>query len=171
MITAVQPLLKTLIEIIFLRKGPEAIPYSSVLAGLIVAFWLTSSVIVSLLLQEDGESGFFRGLFISIVAIAAYAAVLVMMRKSRRMLQTFSAILGCGALISLAAAAGVVIFRYVLDETSAALIALLIIFWSVPVEGHIIARAIDRHWYEGIVIAALVFVLQLYIEFSIMPPR
>ena len=27
--------------------------------------------------------------------------------------------------------------------------------WSVPVEGHIIARAIDRHWYLGIAIAVL----------------
>ncbi len=171
MITAVQPLLKTLIDIIFLRKGPEAIPYSSVLAGLIVSFWLMSGVVVSLLLQDNGESSLFRSLLISMIAIAAYAAVLVLAQRSRRMLQTFSAILGCGALISLAAAAGVVIFSFVLNETWAGLIALLIIFWSVPVEGHIIARAIDRHWYVGIVIAGLVFVLQLYIEFSIMPPR
>ena len=171
MIAAVQPLLKTLLDIIFLRKGPEAIPYSNVLAGLIVAFWLMSSVVVSLMLQGSDGSSFFRSLIISMIAIAAYAAVLVLAQKTRRMLQTFSAILGCGALISLAAAAGVVIFSYVLDETWAALIALLIIFWSVPVEGHIIARAIDRHWYVGIVIAGLVFVLQLYIELSIMPPR
>ncbi len=43
------------------------------------------------------------------------------------------------------------------------LIANLILLWSVPVEGHIIARAIDRDWYIGILIAVLVFGLQLII--------
>jgi len=34
----------------------------------------------------------------------------------------------------------------------------------VPVEGHIIARAIDRHWYVGIVIAVGVFIFQYVIN-------
>jgi hypothetical protein len=40
------------------------------------------------------------------------------------------------------------------------LVANLILLWSVPVEGHIIARAISRHWYIGVLIAIAVFVLQ-----------
>lgn len=166
-----QLLFKTLIDIIFLRKGPESIPCSSVLTTMVAAFWLLSSLLVSILLQRDGESSFLRGLLISMIAVAAYAFVLVVMQKGSRMLQTFAAILGCGALISLSAAATVVLFTALIGESWAALLALLIIFWSIPVEGHIIARAIDRHWFQGIAIAAAVFVLQLYIEFSIMPAR
>jgi hypothetical protein len=37
------------------------------------------------------------------------------------------------------------------------------LLWSVPVEGHIIARAMGRHWYIGILIAITVFVLQFVI--------
>jgi hypothetical protein len=39
----------------------------------------------------------------------------------------------------------------------------LILLWSIPVEGHIIARAIDRHWYVGIGAALAVFVFQLFL--------
>jgi hypothetical protein len=43
------------------------------------------------------------------------------------------------------------------------LIANLILLWSVPVEGHIIARATERHWYIGILVALAVFILQYLI--------
>jgi len=75
-------------------------------------------------------------------------------------LQTISAILGCGALISLAFVAEFVLFTPFLGQSISALVAQLILLWSVPVEGHIIARAIDRHWYVGILIAISVFALQ-----------
>jgi hypothetical protein len=43
----------------------------------------------------------------------------------------------------------------------ASILATLIIFWSVPVEGHIIARAIQQHWFAGIAIAMVVFIMQV----------
>ena len=46
----------------------------------------------------------------------------------------------------------------------AGLIATLIIFWSVPVEGHIMARAIGQHWFIGIGIAVIAFMLQYGIQ-------
>jgi hypothetical protein len=46
----------------------------------------------------------------------------------------------------------------------------LILIWSVPVKGHIIARAIDSHWYTGIAIAMTIFITQ-YVSYQAMTGR
>ena len=46
----------------------------------------------------------------------------------------------------------------------------LTLLWSIPVEGHIIARAIDRHWYIGILVAIGVFFLQAMVYSRIITP-
>ena len=74
-----------------------------------------------------------------------------------------AAIIGCGAIILLAFVVGYAVLDPLLGDGVSSAIANLIMLWSVPVEGHIIARAIDRHWYIGILIAVGVFVLQLFI--------
>jgi hypothetical protein len=45
----------------------------------------------------------------------------------------------------------------------------LVLLWSVPVEGHILARTIDRHWYVGIVVAMAVFIFQFYLMYLLDP--
>ncbi len=79
-------------------------------------------------------------------------------------MQTVSAIGGCGAVISLAFVAVYVIFLPLLGEIPAAVAASLLLLWSVPVEGHIIARAIGRHWYIGLLLAIAVFALQYVVQ-------
>ena len=86
-----------------------------------------------------------------------------------RLLQAVMALLGCGALISLVFVAMDTVLPAVSGETAAGIVATLILLWSVPVEGHIISRTIERHWYVGIAIAISVFVLQLVL-YSIFDP-
>jgi len=150
-------------EIVLLRKGPDSIPRSAVLLIMIVVLWLFSSLAVLALIEQFDESDFLLGLFTALVGILCYAAVVVISGHSPRVLQTVSAVLGCGALISLAFVAEFVLFTPFLGQSISGIVAQLILLWSVPVEGHIIARAIDRHWYVGILIAISVFVLQFVI--------
>ena len=161
------PLIRTLFDIVLLRKGPEAIPRSGVLLVLIVGLWVFSSLAALALISRFDESDFFLGLFSGMVGILCYAALVVVSGHATRVLQTISAILGCGALISLAFVAEYVLFMPFLGEVPTGLIANLILLWSVPVEGHIIARAIERHWYIGILIAIGVFALQ-YVIYSVV---
>lgn len=161
------PLIRTLFDIVLLRKGPEDIPRSPVLFGLILGLWLFSSLSALALISQFDESDFFLGLFSGLVGIVCYAALVVVSGHASRLLQTISAILGCGALISLAFVAEYVLFLPFLGEVPTGLIANLILLWSVPVEGHIIARAINRHWYIGILIAIVVFALQ-YVVYSVV---
>jgi hypothetical protein len=156
----VLPLIRTLFDIVLLRKGPEDIPRSWLLFFLVVWLWMFSSLAAVALIEQFDETDFFLGLFSGVVGIACYAALVVVSGWPGRVPQTISAILGCGALISLAFVAEYVLFMPFLGEVPTGLIANLILLWSVPVEGHIIARAMGIHWYIGIVIAIAVFVLQ-----------
>jgi len=162
-------LIKTLFDIVLLRKGPEAIPRSWLLFLITVLLWLFSALAALALIEQFDDSDFFLGLFGGTVGLACYAALVVVSGHSDRLSQTMSAIIGCGALISLAFVAEYVLFLPILGGGATGLIANLVLLWSVPVEGHIIARAINRHWYLGILIAIGVFALQ-YFVYSLIAP-
>jgi hypothetical protein len=158
-----QSLLKTLFDITLLRKGPEDLPGSFVSLAMIIVLWLFSGLAGVVLIERFSEADFVLGLFSGMVSILCFAAVVVLSGHPARLLQTISAIIGCGSLISIAVVAEYVLIKSFLGVQPAGIIATLIVFWSVPVKGHIIARAIERHWYLGIVIAIVVFGLQLVV--------
>lgn len=164
------PLIRTLFDIAIMRKGPEAIPGSWLLLGMSLALWLFSSLSGLALIARFDETDFFQGLLSGMAGIVCYAVVVVMSGYSARLLQTVTALIGCGALIFLTFVAEFVLFTPFVGERLTGLIANLILLWSVPVEGHIIARAIDRHWYIGFLIAIAVFALQ-YIFYNVVAPE
>jgi hypothetical protein len=164
------PLVKTLFDITLLRKGPDSIPASVMLLLLVVALWLFSSLTILSLIEQYEERDFIIGLYTALAGVVAYTAILVVAGHAARAMQTITAILGCGALISLACVAEYVLFTPFLGQPITGIVAQLILLWSVPVEGHIIARALDRHWYLGIVIAIVVFVLQYVIYSAMLSP-
>ena len=153
----------TLFDIVRLRKGPEAIPYSWVLCLVVLTLWLLAGFAIALATESIDDQDFLNSTFTGVVALACYAAIVVSSGHTPRLLQTATAILGCGALISFLYLVETVVLGALIGEPVTTLIAMLIVFWSVPVEGHIIARAINRHWYVGIVAAMAVFVFQWFL--------
>lgn len=153
----------TLFDIVRLRKGPEAIPYSWVLCLVVLTLWLLAGFAIALSTESIDDQDFLNSTFTGVVALACYAAIVVSSGHTPRLLQTATAILGCGALISFLYLVETVVLGALVGEPVTNLIAMLIVFWSVPVEGHIIARAIDRHWYVGIAAAMAVFVFQWFL--------
>jgi hypothetical protein len=162
-------LVHTLFDIIRLRKGPDAIPHSSLLFAMAIALWLFASVAVIATSAEPDLRDFLFGVVTAAAGLLCYVAIVLFAGRAPRLLQTVTAIIGCGALLSVLYVAVDVFLAPFLGENLTGLVAMLILFWSVPVEGHIIARAIDRHWYVGIVAAMAVFVLQLFL-YSIIDP-
>lgn len=160
-------LVRTLFDITLLRKGPDSIPSSGILLLLVVGLWLFASLTILSLIEQYDERDFIIGLYTALAGVVAYTVILVAAGHASRAMRTMTAILGCGALISLAFVAEFVLFMPFLGPTITGIVAQLILLWSVPVEGHIIARALGRHWYIGIVIAIGVFVLQ-YVIYSAM---
>ena len=169
MICNVITLIVTLFDIIRLRKGPEAIPHSPVLFVFTVAAWLVAGAMITALIDGLDQTDFLVSIVTGVLALLIYAAVVVLSRRSSRLLQTITAILGCGALLQFTFAAGHVFLTMIIGKNLAALINYLILLWSVPVEGHIIARASDRHWTIGLLIAAAVFLIQIQLGLAINP--
>lgn len=153
-------LLRTFLDIIALRKGPEHVPDSWLLFALSAAmmvFALSSAAVLIEGLAEQDWLTFATNLF----GLMFYGAVLFVFGFSRRIVRALTCILGCGAVLTVLFVAEYVLFRPFLGAGIAGTIAALIVLWSVPVEGHIISRAIQQHWLVGIAIAVASFILQL----------
>lgn len=163
-------LLKTLFDIIRLRKGPDAIPYSWIVTLVSLMLWLVAGFVIAAMTEEMSNEDFLIGTFTGVVGLACYAAIVVLTGHTPRLLQTVTAILGCGAMLSFLFVAGTIALTPLLSAGMTNLVVTLILLWSIPVEGHIIARAIDRHWYVGIVAAMAVFVFQLFLYGVLNPP-
>jgi hypothetical protein len=89
-----------------------------------------------------------------------YAAIVNGARQGPRLMQTITAILGCGALLTVTLVAGYVLLQPFIGAALMTLVAFLILLWSLSIKGHIIASAINRHWYLGLAFAVAIFVLQ-----------
>ena len=162
-------LIETLFDIIRLRKGPDAIPHSTFLFVIITAMWVIAGAVMTLMTAELDERDFVIGTLTGIAGLLVYAAIVVLSGKRARLMQAIMAFLGCGALLSLLFVAGNVFLTPFLSKNLSSLIMTLVLLWTVPVEGHIISRTIERHWYIGVVIAVAVFAFQM-ILYSVMDP-
>lgn len=164
-----QQLLKLLFDIALLRRGPDEIPYSWLVLNVCVALWLASLLATTLMLGNFDIRDAGVAIGSAIVGIVCYSIVLMMLGFTTRFMQTVSALVGTGALISFAMLAALVLLTPFVGRNIANLLAFLLLVWSVPVKGHIIARAINWHWYAGIAIALAVFMLQLTFTETLTP--
>ncbi len=154
------PLIRVLFDITLLRNGPEDIPRSWLMLYLCVGLWVLGLVVTTVLIENFNTAEAWIGLASWVLGLICYVVILIFMGYSNRSLQTVAAIAGVGAIISFAMLAELVLLTPILGSNLANFGAVLILFWSIPVKGHIIARAIERHWYIGIVFATSVFALQ-----------
>lgn len=169
MITYVLALLRIWFDIIRLRKGPDAVPRSPVVFALAVALWLASGITLVLMFERFDMKDFIVGVLTSVIGLVCYAAILNFFSRAERLLQTLSAIIGCGALLTIAFAAGSALLTPLVGAGLTGNIVFLILLWSVPVEGHIISRAIGQHFFIGLVFALTVLFLQLYVDQVVNP--
>lgn len=163
-------LLRTFLEIIALRKGPEQIPSSSLLLLLSVAMMFLAAFCGMTLIDELDGADLATGLLTSVVILVFYVGVLIVTGFARRSVQVLTSVIGCGALLSMLSIAEFVLFRPFIGPGLAGTVAVLIGFWSIPVEGHILARAIGQHWFIGIAIAVAAAILQLTLQAMITEP-
>ena len=160
-------LLKTFLDIIALRKGPEHVPASWLLLAVSIGLLAGASFCGTMLIERLGEQDLRLSALTHMLGLAFYGAVLFISGYARRMLQALTCVIGCGAVLVFLFVAEYVLFSPFLGADLAGMIAALIILWSVPVEGHIISRSIQQHWFVGIAIAVASFVLQLGFQAAI----
>lgn len=163
-------LFETLFDIIRLRKGPDAIPQSSVLLIIILGLWLFAGAVMTVMTPGTDPMDMLLSTVTGIAGLACYAAVITLAGRGSRLMQATMALLGCSAVLGLLFVAGNVFLSPFLSENLTNLVVTLILLWSVPVEGHIISRTIERHWYFGVAIAMAVFIFQFWL-YSVIDPK
>ena len=169
MIGGVLTLFKTLVEIVLLRKGPEALPHSGVLLLIVTAIWIAVGAIGAMIVDTYNGQTLLADLILTSLGFGLYAVVVKVFERSERLLRALTAILGCGAIFGAALFVGRYILTTVLAVEDTPLFSELILLWSILVEGHIIARTIDRQWVIGFLIAVAVLVGQLQV-FAVLKP-
>lgn len=129
---------------------------------LLFAFGLLLVAIVgpNLLFASSGQDNIALSLGNAFVGYLLYWVVLLLTGFRHRIVPTIASIMACGSLLTILMVLIVIVLRPLGGQVFASLLASLILFWSVPVKGHIIARAIERHWYVGIAIALGIFIVQ-----------
>jgi hypothetical protein len=165
----VQAFLKTLFEIAVVRRGPDAIPHSWLLLNVATVMWFLPLVVLTTVVQDFGGAAVAATVASWILSLVCYVCVIVLAGYSSRLLQSLTAIVGCGAIIFGAQVAGLIATSLLLGAEAATIVIYLLLFWSVYVKGHIIARTIGREWYVGLVIAIAVFILQYAFSTAFSP--
>ena len=155
------PLIRTLFDIALLRKGPESVPRSVVLLLMSLMLWGLAIVAYNTVFQTTNQVSFQREAFGFILGLTCYFSVLSLAQVPDRAIQTFTALIGCGAIMVLCFIAMVVTVGQLLGNLFVSMLVLSYLIWSISVEGHIIARAIDRALYIGVIIAFMIFVVQI----------
>ena len=158
-----QLLLRTFLDIIRLRKGPEHVPDSTLVLVYAIGL-LAFAMIVSTILVEsvtgNARDTLYLSVAVSVVGYVLFWIVLMVTGFAHRTVPTIASVMACGSILTVLMVAAYVFLKPFLGVQMAGVIAWVIRMWSVPVKGHIIARAIGQHWYAGIVIAGVIFIIQ-----------
>lgn len=125
-----------------------------------IGLLLLSFFCTAMLMTDSGGDDLSLSFLITIASYLLFWLVLVVNGYSHRLVPTISSIMACGSILSIVQVAAQVFLSPFLSANLIFIVAWLIQIWKIPVKGHIIARAIGRHWYFGIAIAMTIFVMQ-----------
>jgi len=157
-----QALVKAFWQIVLFRRGPDYLPDSQSLLLAAAVLYVVIDVLVILALYP--RHALPPLLLVDVGFLVVWCATLLtLFGLKTRIRQTLTALFGCGALLQLLAfpfsawpSFGIpvdipLVFR--------ALVALVILLWSVAVYGHILSRALSRPLGTGIAFAIVYFIV------------
>ena len=163
-----QALLKVFWDIALWRRGPRDVPASRTLLGATALLYLATSTIQSQLIDGPtlavvrgvADLGFTAGVFWLCLAIA---------RRSHRLLQTLTAVLGTGTLLALPMIVLFLLADALGPEGPVAgalkLVLLPLLIWDLCVLAHIVRQALEAPLVAGVAVATTYYLAgYLFIE-------
>ena len=167
-------LVSVFVDIAFHRKGPDAVPASGFLFGLVLLGYGAVSLPIWILNWSAQQA--IGILFLDVVLhLSFFGAVLAIAHRSRRFLQTITAALGAETFLgcfALPLHLTIVGDRVDGPALAATFLLLLILFWSIDIAGFVLSRALDRPYIVGVVIMiGYVFGSMTLGEFLFPSPR
>lgn len=156
-----------------LQKGPEDVPPSTALFGLLLPVSLLADLISSRLGLPGVSS--FQLLLIVLVAnagiLALTALLLQMFGYARRILQTLSALLGTSAFISLLALPVLLALQGRMEEPGGwGMLLLALELWHLVITAHILRHALSVSLLLGLMLATGYKLLGYQVVGLFMPP-
>ena len=94
-------LLRTFLDIIALRKGPEHVPDSWLLFVLSILMMVFASLSAAALIEALAEQDFRLTFAANVLGLTFYGAVLFVFGYSRRILPALTSVIGCGAILTM----------------------------------------------------------------------
>ena len=139
-------------------------PQSLIIFAMAVGLWMMSLLTTIVLVDYIDESSFFSELLWAAAVLSIYSTVVYFAGFSDRIVQTITAIIGCGALLSVLFAVTYSGLGPLLGRAFLELMVYGFVLWSLSIKGHILATAINTRWYLGALIAASIFFGQLIVS-------
>ncbi|HEY8520937.1 MAG TPA: hypothetical protein VIN61_12715 [Gammaproteobacteria bacterium] len=161
------------VDIALHRRGPQHLPASGFLFGLVVAVHILIGI-VSLQLVVPLSRALVVVLGDTALMLGFLALLLKAFGRDARFLQTATAICGTEALFN-ALSVPLVATRPedaagAPAEGAGALLLLGLFCWSVDVSGYVVSRAIERPYVVGLSIMVAYLLLTLRLEAALFPP-
>ena len=143
------------VDIAFHRKGPDALPASRFLFGIVLVAYLTVSLLA---LQINWPLDQAVGPLVAdvVFCMAFFWAVLQLGQHGRRFWQTVTALLGAETFLSLVALP-LLVLRSAATGSAAlepitVLLLTVVLFWSIDIGGFILSRALEQAYVVGVMI-------------------
>lgn len=153
-------LLKTFFDICLLRKGPQALPRSALLLAVTIGFYAVPEIARHVLVVPMTQQDLLLIVVSMVAGMTFYGLVLIIHGYGARLLQSVTAIIGAGAILSSLLVLASLIFAGTPESDGLQYAGLALLAWSILIEGHIIAEALQQHRMVGVSLAIVVVILQ-----------
>lgn len=166
-------IVQAFLDIAMLRRGPADLPASRFLLTLAgVAYLLTGALTVASYSRSAGDFLGQLGLDLALT-LGFFTAVLALNRKTGRIEQTLTAVLGTGAVLAVVSLPLTIWLDTQGAESAAAIFPAvgiyLLVLWSIGINGHILRCALEIPYAGGVVLAAAFFILNVAIFARLFP--
>ena len=148
-------MIRTLLDMLRLRSGPQDLPAGAALAIALVVAWLAQGLLADRILNEADSTP--RSLLALAVQFAAAIVLLKLRNFAARIPQTVSALAGTGFIFGLLALLLLAQFDPGRPQPGLALAYLALFVWSLTVDGHIYRHALSIKMSLGVLVAVLIF--------------
>ncbi|HXQ31642.1 MAG TPA: hypothetical protein VN790_06725 [Steroidobacteraceae bacterium] len=157
-----QELFRVFWDIALFRRGPRDVPASWLLLAIVAAVYAATSSLQSVLLFGP-RLAVERGLADLALTAALFWTALALRRRGHRFLQTLTAMLGTGTLLSVPMITMLIVRRELTDAGAVALLlsvaSVPLLVWYLFVVGHIVRHALEVPLFTGMAVAMTYIVL------------
>jgi hypothetical protein len=166
-------LLRLFVQLVLLRRGPQDLPASELLLVLTLLAYVAVNALLAGLLSTD-ESWWGPLLVSTLFTLLWYLALLRLVRRPERTLQTVSAVFGFQTLLSPLVIGTEWLLRRLDNDSvwyvSVSCLGLLLLAWVIAANSHIVKAALEWTSAASVALVILQMLAGFVVLFAVFPP-